>query len=216
MRRTYSTENLSRLKPYLGDHVGKGNSQTQLDLIMEYFKKHPKKDIEHPEIVDWVVAEHKKRTGEVFRDPDRGIRSLSQKGLLIKVAKGVYKYDPDFVVKKELEDFTQAQKEEIMKRDNYSCVVCGRGKDNGVELQIDHIKPKDQGGKAEIENGETLCAQHNFQKKNYKQTESGKRFFIRLYEAAKKNKDKALQDFCTQILEVYEKNDVNGHIVWER
>jgi len=25
---------------------------SQMDLIMEYFKKHPKKDISHPEIVD--------------------------------------------------------------------------------------------------------------------------------------------------------------------
>ena len=93
-----------------------------------------------------------------------------------------------------------------MKRDNFRCVVCGRGEKDGVELQVDHIKPKDQGGQASIENGETLCAQHNFQKKNYKQTESGKRFFIRLYEAAKANNDKSLVNFCTQILEVYEKN----------
>src|SRR3990170_3820281 len=116
------------------------NSESQLDLIMEYFKKNPNRDIKHPEIVD--------------------------------------------------------------------CVVCGRGVADGVEIQVDHIKPKDQGGKAEIINGETLCAQHNFQKKNYKQTESGKRFFIRLYEAAKINNDTAMQDFCRQILEVYEKNNV--------
>ena len=192
------------------------NVKSQLDLIMEYFKKNPKRDIKHPEIVDWVVAEYKKRTGKVFRDPDRGIRSLSQDGLLIKVSKGVYRYDPDLVVKRDFEDFTQAQKEAIMKRDNYRCVVCGRGVAEGVELQVDHIKPKDQGGKAEIYNGETLCAQHNFQKKNYKQTESGKRFFIRLYEAAKNNNDPQMQDFCRQILEVYEKNNVNGHIVWKK
>ena len=192
------------------------SSQTQLDLIMEYFKKNPKRDIKHPEIVDWVVPEYQKRTGKVFRDPDRGIRRLSQDGLLIKVGKGVYRYDQDFVTKRELEDFTQAQKEAIMKRDNYRCVVCGLGIANGVELQVDHIKPKDQGGKAEIDNGETLCAKHNFQKKNYKQTESGKRFFIRLYQTAKNNNDKAMQDFCTQILEVYEKNNVNCQIVWER
>jgi hypothetical protein len=183
---------------------------------MEYFKKNPNRDIKHPEIVDWVFAEWHKRTGKVFRDPDRGIRRLSQDGLLIKVAKGIYRYDPDFVVKRDLEDFTPAQKEAIMKRDNYRCVVCGNGIVNGVELQVDHIKPKDKGGKATIENGETLCAQHNFIKKNYKQTESGKRFFIRLYEAAKANNDKQLQDFCSQILEVYEKNKVNGHIVWEK
>ena len=192
------------------------NVESQLDLIMEYFKKNPRRDIKHPEIVDWVVAEYKKRTGKVFRDPDRGIRSLSQGGLLIKVSKGVYRYDPDLVVKRDFEDFTQAQKEAIMKRDNYRCVVCGRGVADGVEVQVDHIKPKDQGGKAEIDNAETLCAQHNYQKKNYKQTESGKRFFIRLYEAAKKNKDQEMQDFCRQILEVYEKNKVNGHIVWEK
>jgi len=196
--------------------VDDATNQTQLDLIMEYFKKNPKRDIEHPEIVDCVVAEYQKRTGKVFRDPDRGIRRLSQDGLLIKVGKGIYRYDPDFVIKRELEDFTEAQKEAIMKRDNYRCVVCGLGRADGVELQVDHIKPKDQGGKAEIDNGETLCAKHNFQKKNYKQTESGKRFFIRLYEAAKKNNDKAMQDFCTQILEVYEKNNVNCQIVWER
>jgi hypothetical protein len=189
-------------------------NQSQLDLLMEYFKKNPNRDITHPEIVDWATAEWLRRTGKVFRDPDRGIRSLSQNGLLIKVAKGVYRYDPNLVVKRELEDFTESQKQEVMKRDNYRCVVCGRGREHGVELQVDHIKPKDQGGKATIENGETLCAQHNFQKKNYKQTESGKRFFIRLYEAAKANNDQQLEDFCRQILEVYEKNNVNGHIIW--
>ncbi len=45
------------------------------------------------------------------------------------------------------------------------CVICGLGIKDGVEIHADHIKPKDFGGKAEIENGQTLCAQHNFQKK---------------------------------------------------
>ena len=53
---------------------------TQSDIILEYFKKNPNRNIEHPEIVDWVVAEYKKRTGNVFRDPDRAIRKLSQEG----------------------------------------------------------------------------------------------------------------------------------------
>ncbi len=197
--------------------MGKSKEEmSQMDLIMEYFKKHPKKEISHPEIVDWVVAEFKKRTGKVFRDPDRGIRKLSQDGQLIKIKKGVYKYDPDFVNNKQLEDFTPKQKEEIFKKDNYRCVICGRGKSDGVEIQADHIKPKELGGEAEIENGQTLCAQHNFQKKYYKQTETGKRMFIRLYELAKKNNDKGLIDFCEQVLKVYEKNNINGHIVWKK
>ncbi len=88
---------------------------SQLELIKEYFKKNPNRDIEHPEVVDWVVKELKKRTGEVFRDPDRGIRYLAQSGFLIKIAKGVYKYDPKLEYKRELQDFTAPQKEEIFK-----------------------------------------------------------------------------------------------------
>ncbi len=190
--------------------------ESQSDLIMEYFKKNPRREIMHPEIVDWVVEEYKKRTGQVFRDPDRAIRKLSQEGQLIKIAKGTYKYDPDLIKKRELEDFTIAQKEEIFKRDNYRCVICGRGKADGVEIQADHIKPKELGGKAEISNGQTLCAQHNFQKKYYKQTETGKRMFIRLYELAKANNDKQLIKFCEEVLQVYEENNINGHIVWKR
>ncbi|MBP7873614.1 MAG: HNH endonuclease [Bacteroidales bacterium] len=183
---------------------------------MEFFTKNPKRNIKHPEIVDWVTEEWKKRTGEIFRDPDRQIRQLSQKGLLQKISKGVYRYDPDFIVNRELEDFTPAQKLEILKRDNYRCVICGRGKEDGIELQVDHIKSKDLGGKATIENGQTLCAQHNFKKKNYKQTETGKKMFIRLYELAKNIGDVETQDFCAQILEVFEKNNINGHIEWKR
>ncbi len=196
--------------------VTNSEETSQSDLIMEYFKKHPKKEIKHPEIVDWAVDEWKKRMGEVFRDPDRAIRKLSQQGQLIKISKGIYKYDSDFVKNRELEDFTSAQKEEIFRRDNYRCVVCGKGRADGVEIQADHIKPKELGGKAEIENGQTLCAQHNFQKKYYKQTETGKRMFIRLYELAKKNDDKELLKFCEDILEVYEKDNINGHIIWKK
>ena len=183
---------------------------------MEFFKLNPNRNIEHPEIVDWVVEEYRKRTGKIFRDPDRGIRSLSQKGQLIKVKKGVYRYDPDYVHKRDLEDFTAKQKEIILKRDGYKCVICGRGRKDGVELHIDHIKPKDFDGKATIENGQTLCSQHNFLKKNFKQTETGKKMFIRLYELAKSENNNELKEFCIQILEVFEKNNINGHIVWKR
>lgn len=192
------------------------NNHVQKDLIIEFFKKNPNRGIEHPEVVDWVVATYKKRTGKVFRDPDRAIRQLAQSGFLIKIAKGVYKYDPDKAYKRDLEDFTAAQKEAILKRDGYKCVICGRGKKDGVDLHIDHIKPKDFGGEATIENGQTLCSQHNFIKKNLKQTETGKKMFIRLYDLAKSENNKELMKFCADILETYEKYDINGHIIWER
>jgi hypothetical protein len=189
---------------------------TQKDIIMEYFKLNPYRDIHHPEIVDWAMNEYNLRTGKVFRDPDRMIRQLSQAGFLIKVNKGVYRYEPDNVQERALHDFTAKQKKEILKRDGFKCVLCGRGKKEGVELHIDHIKPKEYGGKATIENGQVLCSQHNFIKKTMNQTETGKKMFIRLYELAKAENNPQIVQFCAEILEVYEKNGINGHIIWNR
>jgi 5-methylcytosine-specific restriction endonuclease McrA len=61
------------------------------------------------------------------------------------------------------QDFTSIQKRGILKRDGYKCVMYGAGSENGVELHIDHIKPKDMGGLATIEDGQTLCSQHTFE-----------------------------------------------------
>ncbi len=189
---------------------------SQLDLIMEFFKANPKRDISHPEVVDWVTSEWQKRTGKVFRDPDRGIRSLHQKGYLQKIAKGIYRYEPESVnIRQDLEDFSPALKKQILERDDYKCVICGLGKNEGVELHIDHIKPKDLGGKATLQNGQTLCARHNFLKKNLKQTETGKKMFIRMLETAKEADDKGLIAFLNEV-EVYEKHNINGHIMWEK
>ncbi|WP_246058973.1 hypothetical protein [Campylobacter troglodytis] len=114
---------------------------SQLDLIMEFFKANPGRDISHQKLVDWVSNEWQKRTGKVFRDPDRGIRSLHlllcsdvsvakrKMRYLQKIAKGVYRYEPELVVlRKDLEDFSPTLKKQILERDNYKCVICGLGK----------------------------------------------------------------------------------------
>ena len=189
---------------------------SQSALIMEFFQQNPNRDISHPEIVDWATSEFLKRTGKIFRDPDRGIRKLHQNGYLVKVAKGIYRYDPDLVQKRELEDFTPALKKAILERGGYKCAECGKGEKEGVELHIDHIKPKDLGGKATLENGQILCSQHNFLKKNFNQTQTGKKLFINLYGLAKAENNKPLIKFCTEVLEVFEKNNINGHIEWIR
>ena len=113
-----------------------------------------------------------------------------------------------------MNDFTNQQKQQIFKRDQYKCVICGKGRENGVELHVDHIKPQSLGGEAIIENGQTLCATHNFRKKNLGQTESGKEMFTRFYELSKKKDDKNMKDFCADVLKVYEEHDINGHIKW--
>jgi len=188
---------------------------SQIYLVKEYFLANPMRDIPHAEIVDWLTNEWKLRNDSIFRDPDRAIRSLHQSGFLIKVTKGVYRYDPAFVQEIKLEDFSESQKLEILIRDNFRCVICGKGREDGVELHIDHIKPKALGGLAIVENGQALCGAHNYKKKIFGQTETGKKMFIRLYELAVFEGDDFTANFCAEILSVFEKYDVNGHIEWK-
>jgi predicted restriction endonuclease len=149
---------------------------SQSELILSYFKENPRREIPHVEVVDWAVKEYKNLTGKVLRDPDRAIRKLSET-YLIKVKKGVYKYDPDFQPRISELNFTETVKKAIFERDNFRCVICNRGEKEGVAIQADHILPRFSGGKSTLANGQTLCAQHNFQKKNLMPMDYGKRLF---------------------------------------
>ena len=182
------------------------------DLVMEFFKKHPKTALKHGPVVDWVTKEYLKFHSTPPRDPWRAIRKLHQEGILIKVKKGIYKYDPDYIQEIELWDFPPKVKEVILKKDGYKCVVCGRGKKDGVELVVDHIKPKDKGGTNTVENGETLCMEHNLMKKNYSQTEAGKNYFIKMYNKAVKINDQRMIKFCKCVFDCYDAYKINGHI----
>jgi 5-methylcytosine-specific restriction endonuclease McrA len=186
--------------------------KSQSDLVMEYFMKHPKEDLSHGPIVDWVTHEWRKSHDEPPRDVWRAIRKLHQKGKLIKVKKEVYKFDPDFTREVHLFDFDESTKKKILEKDGFKCVVCGRGKESGVELVVDHIKPKDKGGTNDLGNGQTLCTEHNLLKRNYSQTETGKKFFIKVYEKAVETNDEKMIQFCKAIFDVYDEFKINGHV----
>jgi len=182
------------------------------DLIQQYFHMHPNEDLEHGPVVDWVEGQYVKLVGKKPRDPWRAIRKLHEERKLIKVRKGVYRYDPKYVQEVELFDFPPGVKEEIFKRDNYRCVVCGRGWQDGVEICADHKVPKDKGGGNTADNGQTLCTEHNLLKKNYSQTEMGKRFLAKIFESAVSSADERMIKFCKEIFDVYNKHGVNSHI----
>lgn len=186
--------------------------KTISELIMEFFMTHPKKDLTHDPVVDWVEEQYLDLYGKKPRDTWRGIRGLHQAGILIKVRKGVYRYDPELIQNKELYGFPPEVREEIFKRDVYKCVVCGRGREDGVEIHADHRKPLDKGGEGTVDNGQTLCSEHNLLKKRYSQTEFGKRFLTRLYRDAIKSGDERIIKFCKEIFDVYDKYEINGHI----
>ena len=53
---------------------------------------------------------------------------------------------------------------DVMKRDNFKCVICGASREDGVKLHVDHIKPVSKGGKTEMSNLRTLCQDCNLGK----------------------------------------------------
>ena len=189
---------------------------TRKELVKEFFVNNANRQIKTEEIIEWVTAEYTRRTGKIFRDPDRAIRKLHQQEFLIKIQKGTYMYDPVVAHTRKLEDFSELQKEQAKQRDGNKCVVCGLGPEHGAELYVEHIKPKDKGGKATLDNAQTLCFRHNFIKKNLNQTETVKKMFISLYEKAKAEGNVQYIEFCEAILQVYDDFDVNGHIEWKK
>ena len=50
---------------------------------------------------------------------------------------------------------------EVLKRDGFRCAICGRGREDGVKLEVDHIIPISKGGKTIMTNLRTLCMDCN-------------------------------------------------------
>ena len=53
---------------------------------------------------------------------------------------------------------------DVLKRDNFSCKICGITAKDGAKLHVDHIVPVSKGGQTTISNLQTLCDRCNFGK----------------------------------------------------
>jgi len=126
--------------------------------VIEYLKKH---------LNDWIHNQDLRKISGA-NDTPRIIRALRQEGWKIDVrgdgynrllsleksaAKGVRK------------PISSKVRYEVLHRDNFRCRACGRGAEDEVKLQIDHIVPVDWGGKTELSNLQTLCEECNAGKK---------------------------------------------------
>lgn len=56
---------------------------------------------------------------------------------------------------------TREFRESIMKRDNYTCQICGKYMPDEIGLQVDHIIPVSKGGKSISSNLRVLCSKCN-------------------------------------------------------
>jgi len=175
-------------------------AQTISGLIKSYFEKHPNKDIPHDDVVDHIFKFFPKA-----RDPWRAVRKLYEEGYLIQVSKGVYRRVPGYKGNSLEDPFPQEVKEAIFKKDDYRCVVCGNGKHNGYAIHADHITPRSKGGKSTVENGQTLCSEHNMMKKNYGVTDFLRSFSKKMIKRAQELNDKKVESFFKEILAIIEK-----------
>ena len=182
-------------------------------LVMEYFENHPNQELPHAPVLEWVNPKYEEAHGRQPLDTRTRIRDLYKEGKLVKICKGIYKYDPARVhdVNK-LRGFSETMKRNALERDGYRCILCGRGREDGVTLTVDHIVPKDKGGPNTLENAQTLCSQHNLMKKNYSQTEAGKRYFIKMYEIAVANQNEKMIAFCRAVFDVYDEHGIDLQI----
>lgn len=178
--------------------------KTVNDCIKEYFEAHQNEDIEHGKVVDYVFEFIPKA-----RDPWRAIRMLYQKGWLIQIRKGVYKRDPNYKGNNLVDPFPNEIKKQIFKRDNHRCVVCGNGRHNGYEIHADHIKPQAKGGNSTLENGQTLCSEHNLMKKRYGVVDFLGKYCRKMIDRTKGYKDIATEKMFKEILDVLKKYKKN-------
>ena len=174
--------------------------KTVTEYIKEFFEKHPNEEIKHGRVVDYVF-EHIPKA----RDPWRAIRKLYQEGWLIQVRKGVYKRIPGYKGHNVLAPFPPEIKKAIFKRDNYQCIVCGNGLHNGYDICADHINPQSKGGQSTLENGQTLCSEHNLMKKKYGAVDFLGKYSKKMIQIAKENNDEKVEKMFKEILETLKK-----------
>lgn len=60
----------------------------------------------------------------------------------------------------EQRELTEEDKEQVFRRDNYTCQCCGKQKEPGrrVKFEVDHIVPFRFGGETSLSNSQTLCS----------------------------------------------------------
>ncbi len=69
-------------------------------------------------------------------------------------------------IKREREIMNSEIRYNVLKRDNYTCKICGATSRDGVKLHVDHIIPVSRGGKTVMSNLQTLCDRCNRGKSN--------------------------------------------------
>lgn len=126
----------------------------------------------------WRIVGNQPSTTQMDKLPSKfsSITYRRRFGSWLNACKSFIKYkkdEPEFIrliTKKGVKSRTinQKIKLKIFKRDNYTCVLCGKSPATqmGVILHIDHIIPFSKGGENDLKNLRTLCDKCNLARGN--------------------------------------------------
>lgn len=106
-------------------------------------------------------------TSDVYTQVFQSLMPLIQIAIVLWAAETILTYqDRRMANDEEHAKVTRAMRYDVLRRDGFRCVKCGRGREDGVKLHVDHIKPVSRGGKSVMDNLQTLCEDCNCGKGN--------------------------------------------------
>ncbi len=206
-----STFSFSKDKILLNTSNGKKefSKQSQIGCTLEILIKKKNQELLTGQITQEAARLYKIRTGKEYKElTGRHVRSLREKGFIVTPRKGVFKFTGEYSISK-FNPFSKKIRDQIIKRDNFTCQQCGATEKGGANLTADHIRSQDRGGEATLENGMCLCTTCENRKSKLGIYEHGKKVFQKALEVAKREDMKEDINFLEEVLQVFEKHKMN-------
>jgi hypothetical protein len=189
---------------------------SQRDFTQDWFIKRPNQIFTSRQLRELLTAEYESLTGKVFGDPEKMVRDLYKINFLERPTEGnyVYRSFADEGVSKT--GFSQAERIRILERDNFQCVICKRGAQDGIFLSVGFAKSLMRGGQPTVDNGRTFCPRHKFISE-IGQSSNARTDHIRHLNAVLPSSDKAnarSQEFWEEFIELLCKYGVDEALIY--
>ena len=179
---------------------------TQIGCTLEVLINNVDKVMPTGDITKLAAKLYRDRTSKIYKElTGRHVRSLRERGFIAKVKKGHFVFTGEYTNSRR-NPFTKKVRDEIIKRDDYTCQMCLKTQEQGADLTADHIKPQDSFGSSTADNGMCLCTKCENIKSNYNVMGFGKKMFEKYLKTAMKEKDKENIVFFEDILRVFKEH----------
>lgn len=133
---------------------------SQEEFVREWFRAHSDRDIPHLESKPLIEQAWLTKTGSRIEDVDRAIRRLAESGELVKVRKGVYRYNSENEKPTDSSGFSEFTSQAALERDLFSCTICLEPADHRLDLHVIAVTAFDLGGSNLLSNARTVCSFH--------------------------------------------------------